>query len=134
MGKPAARQGDPVTGTDTHIVLVPAPPGSPVPTPLPHPFVGRLADRLSPDVRIQGRPAATVDSVAQNQPPHIVTAPGTSFVTPPRNRGTVITGSATVLINGKGAARQGDRVLTCNDPVDTPVGTISAGSAQVLIG
>jgi uncharacterized Zn-binding protein involved in type VI secretion len=46
----------------------------------------------------------------------------------------VIAGSATVLINGKGAARQGDRVLTCNDPVDAPVGTITAGAPQVLIG
>ena len=38
MGQPAAKQGDHIIATDTHIVLVPAPPGPPVPTPLPHPF------------------------------------------------------------------------------------------------
>ena len=36
MGQPAAKQGDQIVATDTHIVLVPSP-GGPVPTPLPHP-------------------------------------------------------------------------------------------------
>ncbi len=37
MAQPAARQNDPVTGTDVHIVLTPSP-GGPVPTPVPLPF------------------------------------------------------------------------------------------------
>lgn len=133
MGQPAARQQDGVTGVDTHVVLVPSP-GGPVPTPLPHPFAGPLLEKMSGDVLIDARPAATVGSIVQNQPPHLPTPPGTSFQLPPRNRGVVQNGSATVLINGKPAARLGDRVVTCNDPVDQPVGTIVGGSPRVLIG
>lgn len=134
MGQPAARQGDAVTGVDTHIVMVPAPPGPPVPTPLPHPFAGQLTQSLSTDVLVDGLGAATVGSVAQNLPPHLPTPPGTMFQRPPSNRGSVTLGSATVLINGKGAARLGDTVQTCNDPADAPVGTITAGSPTVLVG
>jgi uncharacterized Zn-binding protein involved in type VI secretion len=132
MPQPAARQGDPVTGTDTHIVLVPSP-GGPVPTPAPLPFAGKLMSGLSTDVFVNGLPAATVNSVAQNLPPHLP-PPGTSFSKPPANMGTVILGSATVLVNGRGAARVGDQVKTCNDPVDAPTAAITGGSANVLVG
>jgi uncharacterized Zn-binding protein involved in type VI secretion len=130
---PAARRGDPVLATDTHIVMVPAVP-SPVPTPLPHPFSGTIQTEVSSDVLVNGRGAATVDSVAVNQPPHLPTPPGTSFTRPPSNRGIVQLGSTTVLINNRQAARLGDPVRTCNDPVDLPVGTITDGSRDVLIG
>jgi uncharacterized Zn-binding protein involved in type VI secretion len=133
MSRPAARRGDPVIGVDTHIVLVPSP-GGPAPTPLPHPFAGQLAENLSPDVVIAGAPAATVGSIAHNHPPHIPTLPGTAFQRPPTNRGSVRTGSASVLVNGRPLARQGDTVVTCNDPVDLPVGTITAGSPRVVVG
>jgi uncharacterized Zn-binding protein involved in type VI secretion len=129
----AARQNDPVSGSDIHVVLVPSP-GGPVPTPLPHPFSGTLVESLSRDVLINGLPAATVGSVARNQPPHLPTPPGTSFSRPPTNRGTVQLGSLTVQINGKQAARVGDPVLTCNDPVDAPTGSIMSGSMDVDIG
>jgi uncharacterized Zn-binding protein involved in type VI secretion len=133
MGLPAARQQDPVSAVDTHIVLVPSA-GGPVPTPLPHPFSGQLMEGLSTDVLVDGLPAAMVGSVAHALPPHLPTPPGTGFQVPPRNRGTVQAGSGTVLIDGKPAARQGDTVATCNDPVDLPVGTITAGSPTVLVG
>jgi uncharacterized Zn-binding protein involved in type VI secretion len=131
MGQPAAKYGDQVTGIDTHIILIPAPPGPPVPTPLPHPFAGILQDGLSNDVKIQGMPAATVNSVARNIPPHI--PQGGPFQKPPMNQGKIIMGSTTVFINGKPAARAGDTVMTCNDPVDAPVGKVVAVST-VLIG
>jgi uncharacterized Zn-binding protein involved in type VI secretion len=134
MGQPAAKQGDKIVATDFHIVLVPVPP--PVlqqPTQLPHPFSGALNGSLSQDVKIQGMPAATVGSTADNVPPHFPTPPGTAFVKPPANRGTVLTGSATVNINGKRAARNGDTAITCNDPIDQPVGTVVAVST-VLVG
>jgi uncharacterized Zn-binding protein involved in type VI secretion len=131
MSQPAAKQGDQVTALDTHIVLIPAAAGAPVPTPVPHPFNGILQQSLSTDVMIEGRPAATVGSVAINTPPHIPL--GGPFQKPPSNQGKIITGSATVFINGKQAARTGDTAMTCNDPVDAPVGTVVAVST-VLIG
>ena len=132
MGQPAAKQGDQITAVDIHIVLVPSPSGT-VPTPLPHPFSGIIDGSLSSDVKIMGLPAATVDSTATNTPPHIPTPPGTAFQNPPSNKATIILGSMTVLINGKGAARMGDTAKTCNDPVDQPVGTVIA-AGTVLIG
>ena len=118
-----------MTAVDIHVILVPA--VVPVPTPLPHPFNGILTGDLSSSVRIMGLPAATVGSTADNMPPHI--PQGGPFQKPPTNRATILTGSATVLINGKPAARAGDTALTCNDPVDLPVGTVAA-AGTVMIG
>ncbi|NEN88196.1 MAG: hypothetical protein F6K48_04380 [Okeania sp. SIO3H1] len=131
MGQPAAKQGDQIIAVDTHIVMVPSP--GPVPTPLPHPFSGIINGNLSSDVNIMGMPAATVDSTADNTPPHIPTPPGTAFQNPPANKGTIKIGSPTVNINGKSAARNGDIAETCNDPVDAPVGQVVAVST-VFIG
>ena len=132
MPQPAARQNDPVTGTDVHILLVPSP-GGPVPTPTPLPFAGQLMTGLSTDVLINGRPAAVQGSVAQNMPPHICPPPA-SFSKPPTNQGRVLIGSPTVLVNGKPLARLGDQVATCNDPADLPSSAITGGSADVLVG
>lgn len=132
MPQPAARQNDPVMGTDIHILLVPSP-GGPVPTPTPLPFSGQLMIGLSADVLINGLPAAVQGSVAQNMPPHICPPPA-SFSKPPTNQGMVLIGSPTVLVNGKPLARMGDQVATCNDPADMPVCTITAGSTDVLVG
>jgi uncharacterized Zn-binding protein involved in type VI secretion len=133
VGQPAAKKGDQVVGVDTHIVMVPAPPAPPVPTPLPHPFSGMLNGGLSSDVKIMGQPAATVDSTADNAPAHVPTPPGIAFQKPPSNKATVKFGSATVKINGKAAARNGDKAETCNDPSDLPAGTVIA-VGTVLIG
>jgi uncharacterized Zn-binding protein involved in type VI secretion len=125
---PAAKQGDQVVATDMHVVLVPG--VGPVPVPLP--FAGQLNGALSSNVKVMGKPAATVDSTADNSTAHIA-PPGTTFQTPPANKGTVKMGSATVKINGKAAARNGDVAETCNDPADLPVGTVVA-SGTVMIG
>lgn len=130
MGQPAAKQGDQITATDTHIIMIPSP-GGPVPTPIPHPFVGILDSGLSANVKIMGMPAATKDSVAHNMPPHI--PQGGPFQKPPSNEGKIMMGSATVMINGKPAARNGDTAMTCNDPSDMPVGTVIA-VGTVMIG
>ncbi len=131
MGQPAAKMGDRVMATDIHIIMIPAPPGPPVPTPLPHPFTGILMQGLSTDVFIENKPAATVDSIAINTPPHI--PQGGPFQKPPSNQGKIMIGSPTVKINGKMAARNGDMAMTCNDPSDMPVGTVIA-VGTVLIG
>lgn len=130
MGQPAANGNSTVVGVDTHIVMVPTP-GGPVPTPLPHPFVGQLDSALSGDVNVEGKPAATQGSKASNSPPHL--PQGGPFQSPPKNQGEVMQGSATVLINAKPAARMGDPALTCNDPADLPAGQVLAVST-VMIG
>lgn len=130
MGQPAAKQGDQIMATDTHIIMIPAPTGS-VPTPLPHPFTGIIDGSLSSDVKIMGMAAATVDSTATNTPPHV--PQGGPFQTPPSNKATIKMGSATVKIKGKMAARNGDTAMTCNDPSDLPVGKVIA-VGTVFIG
>jgi uncharacterized Zn-binding protein involved in type VI secretion len=129
MGQPAAKQDDRVVATDTHII-VPPPPAT-LTTPVPHPFSGPLDGSLSGNVNIEGKPAAVQGSTATNKPAHV--PQGGTFQKPPHNRGTVQLGSRTVYINGKPAARNGDKAITCNDPTDLPVGTIVAVST-VLIG
>ncbi|WP_261565098.1 PAAR domain-containing protein [Frankia gtarii] len=132
MGQPAAKDGDQVVGTDTHIVLVPSGPAL-VPTPLPHPFTGRLSGGLAASVLVEGKAVAVVGSTADHTSGHVPTPPGTSFQRPPANRGAVRSGSATVLVEGKGLARAGDPVATCNDPADAPVSSIVA-AGTVLVG
>jgi uncharacterized Zn-binding protein involved in type VI secretion len=131
MGMPAAKQGDKITAVDIHIILIPAAAGVPVPTPLPHPFMGIIDSSCSTDVKIMGMPAAVMGSEATNTPPHI--PQGGPFQKPPTNRGKIIIGSPTVMINGKPAARMGDTAMTCNDPVDLPIGQVIA-AGTVMIG
>jgi uncharacterized Zn-binding protein involved in type VI secretion len=126
--QPAARQGDRIVAIDTHLIQ---PPGTSPPVPVPHPFSGIIDGGVSSTVTIGGAGAATVDSTATNTPPHLPI--GGSFVNPPSNRGTIKTGSGSVTINGKAAARAGDTAETCNDPRDMPVGTVVA-AGTVLIG
>jgi len=131
MGQPAAKQGDKIIATDTHIIMNPSP-GGPVPTPIPHLFNGIINGNLSNNVNIMGMPAATQGSTADNMPPHIPQGAG-PFQKPPSNKAQIIMGSATVMINNKPAARNGDTALTCNDPVDLPIGKIIA-VGTVMIG
>ncbi len=132
MAQPAAKQGDMIQAMDTHIVMIPSP-GGPVPTPVPgHPFMGMLSGGLSTNVFIMGKPAATVNSTAQNQPPHIPMG-GPSFQIPPTNQATIMMGSMTVLINGQGAARNNDMARTCDDLVPAPHGMVIA-VGTVFIG
>ena len=132
MGQPAAKQGDQITAVDMHIVMVPSP-GGPVPTPLPHPFMGIIDGSLSTNVKIMSMPAATVGSTATNTPPHFPTPPGTLFQVPPTNRGTIMIGSGTVMVNGKPAARMGDQAQTCAEPVPNMSATVVA-AGTVMIG
>jgi len=128
MRQPAAKQGDQVTATDMHLIQPPEPSS---PLLVPHPFTGIISGGLSGNVNIEGMPAATVGSTATNTPPHIPI--GGTFVNPPSNQGTISKGSKTVMINKKSAARAGDTAITCNDPIDLPVGTVAAVST-VMIG
>ena len=129
MGTPAAKQGDEIKATDTHMVIVPGP----AQTLAPHTFTGVIDGALSGNVRINGCKAATVGSTATNREPHVPAAPGTAFVKPPSNRGTICEVRRKVRINGKAAARDGDIAETCNDPADAPIGIVAA-KGNVRIG
>jgi uncharacterized Zn-binding protein involved in type VI secretion len=128
MGQTAAKRGDKVTATDMHLIQ---PPTTSPPTLVPNPFSGIIDGNLSANVNIMSMAAATTGSTATNTPPHIPV--GGSFVNPPSNKGTIVLGSSTVFINNKAAARTGDTAVTCNDPVDAPVGKVVA-VGTVLIG
>lgn len=128
MGESAAKQGDRITGTDDHMIQ---PPGSAPPTSIPHPFAGVIDSGLSTNVRIEKRPAATMGSTATNLPPHV--PQGGTFVNPPTNQGKIASGSKSVNINGKAAARNGDSAETCADPIPNQNASVVA-SGTVSIG
>lgn len=123
MGAPAAAMGDRVSGVCTH--LVPTPSGAPAPTPLP--FSAPLTQGLATSVLVGGRPAAVVGSWGLNVPPHagIVDA----FAAPPAQRGTVLQGSATVLVENRPAARSGSSGSTC-----TSSATLTGTATTILVG
>lgn len=133
MGAPAATDDSQVVGVDIHIVLVPSPAGT-VPTPLPHPFTGKITSGTVKTVKIGGKAVAVKDSKATNNPAHVATPPGTSFQNPPSDSGTVSVASTTVKAGGQGVARVGDQVKTCNDPSDSPVSAIVGPAGRVSIG
>jgi uncharacterized Zn-binding protein involved in type VI secretion len=98
---------------------------------LPNPFAGTLTGGCSTNVMIEGQPAAVVGSTATNNPPHV--PQGGSFQKPPTNSGKILSGSTSVMINGKPAARLNDPVQTCNDPAPAPTSKIVCTST-VSIG
>ena len=126
MGAPAAKQGDRVTALDLHLIQ---PPGTAPTVTVPHAFSGILQQELSPDVKIMGQAAATVDSVAINTPSHI--PQGGTFVNPPNNKGTVRAGSTSVRINGKAAARAGDAAETCGEPTNPAGKVVATGTVRI---
>jgi len=101
---PAAKKNDQIVGVDTHIIMIPTP-GGPVPTPLPHPFVGMIDNACSTSVNIMGQPAATVDSMASAMPPHV--PQGGPFQKPPSNKAKIIMGSNDVFIGNGGGGGGG---------------------------
>lgn len=126
MGSPAAKQGDRIVALDTHLIQ---PPGPASPVMVPHPFNGIFDSGLSADVRIGGMPAATVGSGATNTPPHIPI--GGAFVNPPSNQAMVSKGSGSVTINGKAAARAGDKAVSCDDTGASGATVVATGTVTI---
>jgi uncharacterized Zn-binding protein involved in type VI secretion len=108
----AARLNDTVAGTTGGEHSGHATPHSPMP------FTGEISGGCSPNVFINGRPAATVGSVTTEQDGCC----GSS-------NGSVAVGSSSVFINGKPAARLGDALAAHSGS-----GAISSGSGDVFIG
>lgn len=131
-GKQMAVEGDKVVGMDTHIMVVPSGNGTTT-VPLPHPFIGKLADKLSKDVKIKDKPCATKDSVAKHDDSMHMQLPGTiKFQNNPKKEGKVSGGtSSKVKVNGKEAAVIGSQVSTCNDVGAQNNSTVIAMGASI---
>lgn len=121
---PAAKQNDKIVGVDTHIIMIPTP-GGPVPTPLPHPFNGMITSNCSTSVKIAGMPAATVDSQADNIPPHI--PQGGPFQKPPTNKAKIILGSPNVFIDNGGGGGAGGSGGGSSADTATQTATVAEG-------
>ncbi len=129
MGAPAAVLGDRISGTcPIHQIPNPAS-GVPQPGP-PMPFSAPLTIGLATRTFIAGKPAAVVGSSGLNVPPHVGLHPADPFMAPPVQKGTVVGGSATVLIEGKPAATSAATTTMC---AGLP-GALTGTAATVLIG
>ena len=131
-GKQIAVEGDKVMGMDTHIMVVPA--GNTTTTvPLPHPFIGKLKDKLAKDVTIKDKKCAVKDSVAKHDDSMHMQLPGTiKFQNNPKKEGKVTGGtSSKVKIEGNEAAVIGSQVTTCNDMGMQNNSTIIAMGASI---
>jgi uncharacterized Zn-binding protein involved in type VI secretion len=129
MGEPAAVAGDRVTATCTvHQIPNPAS-GAPQPAP-PMPFSAPLVRSLAGSVRIGGKQAVVAGSSGQATPPHVGLHASDPFLTPTTQIATVTGGSATVLFEGKPAAKTGSPCTVCAGAPGQLVGT----ATTVLIG
>jgi uncharacterized Zn-binding protein involved in type VI secretion len=114
----AAKQLDPVIGVDVHVVAIPSPAG-PIPTPIPHPFVGMVFDPLDylpqvgATVLVNGLPRAQAGSAVIALPPHVPM--GGMFLKPPGNEGEVFMGSSTVIADGEPMTYGALPAITCTD-------------------
>jgi RHS repeat-associated protein len=138
---PAVKMFDPVMGVDVHMVNIPSPAG-PIPTPIPHPFVGmifdpmELAPMIGAKVWVQGMPKGTAGSEGKAIPPHIPM--GAGFVPPlPGNDCEIFLGSATVLFEDAPASFTALTVRSCGmGGMKLPTSVVMAIPAglPVLIG
>jgi len=127
VGTPAIVMGDQVTGScPNHLIIGPL--GAPIPAP-PMPFAAPLTLGLSTTVLIGGKPAALMGSSGYNTPPHIGLHASDPFLLPLKEVGQVVTGSPTVLIDGKAAATGQSTATCCVAP-----GKIPPSVTNVLIG
>jgi hypothetical protein len=123
MSKPAAAEGDLVTGIDHHrfhgeLIAVP--------------FLGYLVEDLANTVLIQNAPAARIASIAVAKPKHIAPGGG-EFDFPPVNRGVVIAANGNnVLVENWPLARDGDPVETCTEILE--IGGVVMSRSTVLVG
>lgn len=116
QGKALAAEGSRVMGYDIHQMEIPCGTGSAVVL-LPHPFIGRIREKVSGDVKVGGSGAAVKGSVAKHdEGSHMQLAGTIRFVNGAEKKGEVTGGTAgKVKINGKEAAVAGSTVSTCND-------------------
>ena len=113
-----AKQFDIIMGVDTHIILIPTP-GGPVPTPIPHPFVGIVFDPpefvpiIGATILVNGIPRGQAGTKVKNAVPHIPI--GGPFQKPPANEGEIQMGSITILADFQPCSFSGLPAYTCQD-------------------
>ena len=115
-GKQLATQDDKVMGFDTHIMVIPSGPSTTT-APIPHPFIGKITDEISDNVKIKDKGVATKGSKAKHDDSMHMQLPGTiQFQNSPKCEGEVSGGTGSkVKVNGKEVAVIGSQVTTCND-------------------
>jgi len=129
MGEPAAVMNDRITG-QCHVHMIPNPTsGAPQPSPAPFPFAAPLLEGLAATVLVGGKPAAVLGSAGMNTPPHVGLHPSDPWFVPALERGTVAGGSATVMFEGKPAAKSGSPCTCCQEP-----GQLQGSAVSVLVG
>jgi uncharacterized Zn-binding protein involved in type VI secretion len=84
---------------------------------------------LAATVLIERKPAAVVGASGLNTPPHVGLHASDPYMLPTLQRGNVTSGSATVLLEGKPAAKTGSTVTCCATP-----GQLQGSATSVLIG
>jgi uncharacterized Zn-binding protein involved in type VI secretion len=94
------------------------------------PFSAPLTTGLATKVLIAGKPAAVAGSWGLSTPPHVGLHASDPFLAPPMQKGTVVAGSATVLIEGRPAATMQSSCTMCLGPATT----LAATASTVLIG
>ena len=128
MGTPAAVMGDRINGTCT-VHLVPGPAGAPSPAPQ-LPFSSPLTVALASRTLVAGKPAVLQGSSGFNAPPHAGLHPSDPFMLPNTQIGRVVKGSASVLIEGRAAAKTGS---ACTIDAGAP-GQLTGTATTVLVG
>lgn len=128
MGAPAIVMGDQITGQcPIHMMPNPAT-GIPQPSP-PLPFSAPVTVGVVPTVMIGGKAAVVVGCTGLNTPPHVGLHPADPFMVPVAQIGTIVSGSATVLIGGAPAATAASSCTCCATP-----GVLTPTVNTVLIG
>ena len=128
MGEPAVVMNDRITGQClTHQIPNPAT-GAPQPSP-PLPFFAPLLQGLATTVLIGGKLAAIQGSWGTCTPPHVGLHATDPHALPTAQRGSLVSGSTTVLFDGSPAAKSGSSCTCCQEP-----GQVVGSSTSVLIG
>ncbi len=127
MPAPAIVMGDRITGM-CPLHQVPGPVGNPQPAP-PMPFSAPLTVGLCTTVFVSGQPAAVLGASGYNSPPHVGLHPADPFMAPPMQIGRVVSGSPTVLFEGKPAVDASASVTCCATP-----GSLVPTVTNVLVG
>jgi uncharacterized Zn-binding protein involved in type VI secretion len=122
MGAAAVVANDRIVGSCA-LHMVPSPTGSPMPSPAPLPFSAPLTTGLATTVKVGGKFAAVQGSSGLNTPAHAGLHASDPYLTPSIQEGRVITGSSSVLFDGKPAAYSGCPVTSCASLPATVTGT-----------